>query len=316
MVRCIPMWLCVAALTLGVAQQISHADEQTVPGQNNSALKVAANTGLSGPISLEPTRQWVESRVEEDGYLFNTALDVSGHRNSTVQIAIWSNDGVFLGEKRVVPPYDNTRWDALKIFIAYSRLSRVATPFGYTVYAIPLDRPDTYIARTDIAQSNLSLPNIIWVPQAYKNDAPVGDPKEPGFVARVSLAIAGYENAAMDLVGVVRRLSYGDQSGSYGNPLHIPIRNVVLRPGGDNWLFEPFNIEIPYSALVGFSPAEVVTLTPALDINGTLYEGNVHFRFLAGGSLERVEQLTSDDIEKKREVLQDLQRRAKLLQGQ
>lgn len=287
--------------------------QETAPIPKRSEIKIAQNTDFGSQVSYERGREFVRARVEEDGYYFTPELNISGHKDRPIQVSIWSNQNVFLGETRIVPPYDNTRWSALKVFVPFSRLKQIGSPFGYSGYAVALDEPEKYIAKFDVSSSNTVLPDLLWEWHEYRNDVQMGESQERGFLATVSLLVSGHQDQTLNVISMVRSQYYGDLPGTFGNPLRIA--SFSLTPQYPVTSYSRFELKCPYSLLTGFAPAEVVTLTPAVEINGVTYEANVHFRFLAGGSLERVEQLTRDEIEKDKQVIQNLRDRLNYLQN-
>jgi hypothetical protein len=287
---------------LGVLKETGNSTSSV--GALGFLQRVADGEARIGGVKFQTGREFVQARVEEDGLYFEPELSVSGYKGQIVEVVIWSNDGRFLGERRVTPLYDNTIWNQLKVFVPWSRLRKATAPFGYTVYAVPLDRRDEYIGRNTVNESHASIPAVIW--EGIEFNASGSD-----FTAKLALRITGHQNEQLEVWGLVRDRFYHDLSARYGGPIKLDVGPA--RPAYDDTEFASWEFKVPYSMLAKLAPAETVILTPALEIDGKIVEGNVHYRFLAAGSIEQVEQATSEKIDAANEEIQSLQRAQDIL---
>jgi hypothetical protein len=307
--------LAVAAAQICIAEDSKDIEIQSAQKDAGSGRTSAESSGLFrkasdeeaqiGAVSFEVGREFVHARVEEDGCYFVPQITVSGSRGRAIQIAVWSNDGWFLGERRVVPPYDSTTWQNLKVFVPWSRLRKVNdNPFGYTVYAVPYDRPDQYIGLNKIPQSHLTTPDITW---EWMNYTTAGSE----FIANLAIRVAGHKDERIQFLGLVRNGFYRDFPASYGGPIRVDIG--WAQPRYADTEFAEVTLRVPYSKLANLAPSETVTVTPALEMNGATKEGNVHFRFLAAGSIDQVERNTHKQIDEANGALKSLQRELAIL---
>src|ERR1051326_420406 len=266
---------------------------EAIEGKGRSAATEVATQKDFGPVNFEEGREFVHVRIEEDGYYFMPSFDVSGYKDRQLGVVIYSFDGTFLGYRSVVPPYENTRWDKIPIFVPYSRLKSLGAGYGYAVYAVPLDATDQFVAKSTYSNSNARPLAITWDWRQFTTDTPL-DSNGLGFVADVVLHVVGYKDADARVVGLIRNQYYNEFPERAGGPIRINFFD--LKPRYEYAIYNKMQLRVPYNDLTRLAPAEVVTLTPALEVNGVLYEGNVRFRFLAGGSLDRVDRLTQEGI--------------------
>jgi hypothetical protein len=268
---------------------------------------------LGEQVYYETAREYVSTRVEEDGYHFSTSLKITGAKDRPVDLNIFSASGAFLGHRRVVPPYESTSWDKLKIFVPYSRLKNLGENVDYTIYVVEQKAPNKYIERADFKRTTIGARKITWDWRGFDNDETHAGGTDLGFVGRLLLRIAGYKGTKVRVVGLVRNEFDSDFPERVDGPFRID--SGYLSPPFDETRYDKLEMFVPYKMLGRLSPAEIVTLTPAIEVDGKLYEGNVHFRFLAGGTLNRVERLTKESLEADAGYLESLRRRMDSLRG-
>lgn len=276
--------------------------------QGHDLARAGVQAKLGTNVNYERGREFVSTRIEEDGFYFNTSLTVSGSKGRPMDITIFSANGLFLGHTQVVPPYESTSWDKLHIFVPYSRITRLSYNYDFVVYAISPKSSNAYVDKVDYSNSSAHDPEVTWDWRGFDNDVVLPGSGEMGFVGRLTLNIRGYKDTPIRVVGLVRNQRDGEFS---DEPIRID--GGALQPQFESSVYKTLELTVPYSKLTQLAPAEIVTLTPAIEVNGVLTTGNVHFRFLAGGSFDRVERLTNQAIESNTKGIESLRRQMEIL---
>lgn len=269
-----------------------------------AAVHGAPTAEFGGEVRFEAAREYVHPRVEEDGYRFTFALDVHECQGREVKLTAYAQGTRFLGDVTVVPPYDGTHWDTVRLFVPLSRLAGLASPFAYTIYALSPDDSGAYIGTFEVASSHLGTPEAAWDWKSFTEDASLPSGRE-GVETNLSLQLVGHQGETPEAVLAAR-----DPEGN--ELLRLPL---TLKVPYESSLFPEMTFRLPYEELSHLPPAQEVVLTPTVRLGDRVVEGNLHIHLWAGGSLTRLQGLYGDEARKLDEKIDRLQRQLEALDG-
>lgn len=269
-------FVSLALLGLGVAACV--ADE--------SATSV-------GTIKYQSARRAVDARVEVDGYYFNTALDIAGHRGERMEVRIYGDNGKLLGLAHATPRYDSSTWDKFPVFVPLDAMVGMSPNRGFDVYVVAPGDVSHYVSHGRYSQSNLTSPPIVWKWISYRDGVTLSN-GERGMQIKLTLDIAGYKDRSLQVYALVRDADLDELGADVGGPIRI--RGPSIKPGYDDTHYSELTLDVPYSRLAQVPLMWRLKVTPAIDIGNQLEAGNVHFETWAGGTAGDVRNKVSDIV--------------------
>ena len=269
--------------------------------ETSSASSVASLSYKFGNEALHP-------RVEEEGYYFQMALEISGYQGQRLQVAIFTDEGNYLGSESVVSPYYSKKF---RVFVPQINLRNISEDMGFSVYILSPNDTDTFIEKTHYPRSNIPTPPLAWEWLRYDVEAPM-DGGGTGIRLTLNLHTRGHKGQRMRTVTLVRDQGMQDFPASKGGPYRI--EGPGLNFDRDSGVFKNLEFTVRYDDLKRLDPAQEIVLTPAVRMGERIITGNVHIHVWAGGSLERVERKIEQRIEKYDTAIADLRRRLQVLQ--
>lgn len=259
---------------------------------------------------VEPT----QARVYEDGLYYPFKVVVRRHQGQTVRIAAWTNDNRFLGENSVVPPYENTEWKQLSLFMPYSGIHLGGESIDGNVYVLAPGDSRKYLATVGMGVQSIARQRFIWSFREFWEDATLktGD---IGIRLGVDLHRFGYTDTSHRVVLVVRDEKRNEFPSSLGGPIRIDANRLTSAAdsGHVTWNLQ---LDLPYDDLKQLGEGRVITVTPAVRMSDDrLFFGNIHVEFLVGGSPDKVAGKMREEVQRVDSRIRTLQKELEVLQG-
>lgn len=251
--------------------------------------------------------------IGQDGVYFAFPLDIIGYKGRNVPVAIFTRDGEFLGSRTLVPSYEASEWDKVRIFAPISRLRNVSKNTSFDVYVLSPDKQNTFIQKQGYGGIGFGGLTYTWDWKRYWLDYDPDD-DQPGIRLVMDLHIDGDWHEDLAAITLVRDTKFRDFPASVGGPFRKWATGLSCT-GGPPCYYKDLVLHVPYWYLAKLDPTREVVLTPSLRLGETIYPGNIHFFFNAGGSLDRVGEKVQDKIEGYDASIADLERQLRALGG-
>lgn len=283
--------------------------------EGEGEAEAAISHVLEANSSLETDVQPTHPRVQENGLLYPFAVSVRGHQQQTVRIAAWTNDNRLLGSRNVVPPYANTEWKRLSLFIPYSAVHTGGESVDGAVYVLDPNDSRRFLATVGMGVTSIAPERLIWDFQQLDEDVVLAG-GERGIRLRAKLHRFGYTDTEHRVILAVRDAKREDFPVSLGGPIRLESRRLEAPADSPEHLTWTLELTLAYAALERLGDGRAVTLTPAVRMSdGTVRMGNIHVEFLAGGTPETIAGRLREDIRETDSRIRTLERELDVLQG-
>lgn len=268
---------------------------------------------LAPSTALETGVEQTQARVYEDGLYYPFKVVVRRQQGRTVRIAAWSNDNRFLGDKSVVPPYENTEWKKLSLFMPYSGVHLGGESIDGNVYVLAPDDSRRFLATVGVGVTSISRERFIWTFREFWEDIALHS-GDRGIRLGVDLHRFGFTDTSHRVVLMVRDENRQEFPSSLGGPIRVDA-NRLSAPAESRQLTWNLQLDLPYDQIRQLGEGRVITVTPSVRMeSGQVYTGNLHIEFLVGGPPERIAGKMRQEVERVDSRIRTLQKELEILQ--
>ena len=252
--------------------------------------------------------------LEELGRNFIFELTITGAKDKSVPIRIFSQDAELMGEAIAVPTDNSTKWEEFHVFVPLTKMTKIKeVGDAIKVYAVSPEDPTVYLGLTSYTWTNLSPHPVTWKLKEIESDVDLGLGAK-GIKVKFDLEV---ENRAGQQLEILPFLN-----GKVPNERElnsIKFTKALTPPTYQHAVFVDLIMVVPYEALDRLASAtsatdiDTITIGPAIRHNGQYEVGNIRLRLPPAGTLDRQVNAINQKLKSIDDAIEYLEKQSDIL---